>query len=295
MLANGDWSREMIALQSAALNRLEQRDRFDTPAREHAAPLLLTARPFLRAHANYALALGTAQFDIRTVEAWFALPDACERIRPDVVIVDLDAQRLGTAGRHAISGHRLVQMLARSAAALPCALVVVTRLDFVEIEDLARLGVTAIISPHESARSFLTQIRAACRKARQSIPAGGEQAPVDASVHALASHLWSSLAPALARVFPDSRVRIPDHQIVEALAYILLTGAPWTRLPRSFGSAATMQRRLRRWQAEGLFAESLMTGMARHHWPGLHWERLPGTRPASNARETRRGHLVVMR
>ena len=134
---------------------------------EAVAPVVLTVRSLLRTRMDVATALRSAQFEIRCVAAWDRLPEAVERIQADIVLVDMDVVEQETAESGRLSGHRLVTLLARVVARRPTALVVITRLDFAEIEDLARAGISALIPPQAGARRLVQLIQAAMERARE--------------------------------------------------------------------------------------------------------------------------------
>ncbi len=134
---------------------------------EAVAPVVLTVQSLLRTRAELATALRNAQFDVRCVAAWDRLPEAAERINADIVLVDMDVVDREAADSGRLSGHRLVTLLARLLARRPTALVVMTRLDFAEIEDLARAGIHALISPQTGPRRLVQYIQAAMERVRE--------------------------------------------------------------------------------------------------------------------------------
>ena len=50
----------------------------------------------------------------------------------------------------------------------------------------------------------------------------------------------------------DGRPRVSDRQCFEGILWILWTGAPWSELPRQYGSPSTVWRRLRAWEEAGV-------------------------------------------
>ena len=56
----------------------------------------------------------------------------------------------------------------------------------------------------------------------------------------------------------------PHRPIVEAMIWILRTGAPWRDLPSSYGPWQSVYTRFSRWSASGVFA-SLFEALAREH------------------------------
>lgn len=134
---------------------------------EAVAPVVLTVQSLLRTRAELATALRNAHFEVRCVAAWDRLPEAAERINADIVLVDMDVVDREAADSGRLSGHRLVMLLARLLARRPTALVVMTRLDFAEIEDLARAGIHALISPQTGPRRLVQYIQAAMERVRE--------------------------------------------------------------------------------------------------------------------------------
>ncbi|MBI1743945.1 transposase [Candidatus Acetothermia bacterium] len=62
---------------------------------------------------------------------------------------------------------------------------------------------------------------------------------------------WALLKPQL----PPLRVRgrprrIDDRRVINAILFVLHTKTPWNRLPKRYGSKATVHRRFRAWQAD---------------------------------------------
>lgn len=71
--------------------------------------------------------------------------------------------------------------------------------------------------------------------------------------------LWELVAPLIPQV-PRSprggRPRVPDRAALTAILFVLRTGIPWEYLPREMGcgSGMTAWRRLRDWQAAGVWS-----------------------------------------
>ena len=67
---------------------------------------------------------------------------------------------------------------------------------------------------------------------------------------------WAQIEPHLPptkRKPKGGRPRVPDRQCFEGILWILWTGAPWSELPRQYGSPSTVWRRLRAWEEAGVF------------------------------------------
>ena len=51
------------------------------------------------------------------------------------------------------------------------------------------------------------------------------------------------------------RPPVEDRRCLEGILWILWTGAPWSELPREYGSSTTCWRRLRAWEERGVLLE----------------------------------------
>lgn len=70
--------------------------------------------------------------------------------------------------------------------------------------------------------------------------------------------LWRELEPLIPRAEPSSkggRPRLDDRAAFNGILFVLLTGMPWEDLPQElgFGCGMTCWRRLRQWQAAGVW------------------------------------------
>ena len=63
----------------------------------------------------------------------------------------------------------------------------------------------------------------------------------------------SAIAPLLPPRTRTGRPRADDRRTCEGILYVLRTGCRWRDLPREYGAPVTAWRRLRRWQAEGVW------------------------------------------
>jgi len=62
---------------------------------------------------------------------------------------------------------------------------------------------------------------------------------------------WQRVEPLLPPGNRRGRPRADDRRTVNGILYVLLTGCPWGRMPRRYGSAVTCWRRLRDWTRNG--------------------------------------------
>lgn len=63
---------------------------------------------------------------------------------------------------------------------------------------------------------------------------------------------WNRLEPLLRRPPGPGRPNRPDREMLEAMIWILRTGAPWRDLPREYGAWQSVYTRFSRWSAKGL-------------------------------------------
>ena len=77
------------------------------------------------------------------------------------------------------------------------------------------------------------------------------------TAHLVTDALWTIVQPLLPRTSrpKGGRPRTPDHAVLSGIMFILRYGLPWRALPRElgFGSGLTCWRRLREWQAAGVW------------------------------------------
>lgn len=152
------------------------------PDRPHT---LLTAAALLRTRPRLAGTL-RAYYAVQFAPTWEELPDAIAQMPPDLVLLDMD--RLvtfvdGDGGSEqpcAISGRRLVKLLAHqldAQRAHPAALIVLTALDYAELEDLAP-DISALLTPDTAPREVIASMDAVlARRVRRHVTA-------DATTHA---------------------------------------------------------------------------------------------------------------
>lgn len=285
------------------------------PTLQTAVPVVLTARTFLRGRSDITARLSHENFDLRYVDQ---LPEAVDRIPADVVLVDIDAADLLYDGLQNLSGYRLVTLLLRQLAHRPIAVVVMTARDFAEIDELARAGVHAILSPAINSHAFVEQVRSALNHARRRhahhmserhdtsppVPSIGSQV---APRHLLMSvevddgwrlpdQLWRKIEELLPAVKHPERTRPVHRRAADAILFVLRSGVPWSRLPKSLGSAVTVRERVLKWGACGIMEEIVAAGLdPQVDWEHLHWDRLaPAYSPLRFACLAKTGEETVL-
>lgn len=91
--------------------------------------------------------------------------------------------------------------------------------------------------------------------------------------------LWAAIAPLLPPARPKpkgGRPPIPDRAALTGIVFVLKTGLPWEYLPAEMGCGSGMScwRRLRDWQAAGVWAALHRVLLERLHGAGqIDWRR----------------------
>ena len=78
---------------------------------------------------------------------------------------------------------------------------------------------------------------------------------------------WAMLEPLLPRARRSARVH--DRKVLNAIFYILRTGAPWRDLPERYGPYTTVYNRFDRWARRGIWKKVFDTLAAKSR-VGLH-------------------------
>ena len=69
----------------------------------------------------------------------------------------------------------------------------------------------------------------------------------------LTDEQWEYIEPLLPPKAKEGKPRADDRQTTNAILYVLKTGTPWNDLPEEYGDDSTANRRLRRWEKEGVW------------------------------------------
>ncbi len=64
---------------------------------------------------------------------------------------------------------------------------------------------------------------------------------------------WAVLAPLLPPPARTGRKRADDRKVLEAILWVLRTGARWQDVPRELAAPTTAWRRLREWEEAGVW------------------------------------------
>ena len=72
--------------------------------------------------------------------------------------------------------------------------------------------------------------------------------------HDLADHEWELIQPFFPeRASKNGRPRKPTREVLNAIFWVLRTGAPWRDLPERYGSWRTIFHRFNAWRKDGTF------------------------------------------
>src|SRR5215469_10214306 len=69
----------------------------------------------------------------------------------------------------------------------------------------------------------------------------------------LTDRQWAFIRPLLPPPAHTGRPRADDRRTIEGILYVLITGCRWQDLPREYGAATTVWRRLKTWGEAGVW------------------------------------------
>jgi transposase len=69
----------------------------------------------------------------------------------------------------------------------------------------------------------------------------------------LTDEQWRYIEPLLPPRAKEGKPRADDKRIIDAILYVLKISNPWNDLPKEYGDDSTANRRLRRWEREGVW------------------------------------------
>jgi transposase len=64
---------------------------------------------------------------------------------------------------------------------------------------------------------------------------------------------WSRIESLLPPKAKEGKPRADDRSILNGILFVLITGCRWIDIPREYGDDSTANRRLRRWEREGVW------------------------------------------
>ena len=94
-----------------------------------------------------------------------------------------------------------------------------------------------------------------------SVSVGGGRMTAGHRRHDLSDQVWERLRPLLpGRAGQRGRPARDNRQFLDAVFWILRTGAPWRDLPPDYGDWKNTHRRFCRWRDRGVWAQLLDSG-----------------------------------
>jgi len=69
----------------------------------------------------------------------------------------------------------------------------------------------------------------------------------------LTDEQWEYIRPLLPPPAREGKPRADDRRTINAILFVLKTGIPWNDLPKEYGDDSTANRRLRRWEEQGVW------------------------------------------
>ena len=69
----------------------------------------------------------------------------------------------------------------------------------------------------------------------------------------LTDEQWEYIEPLLPPHAKEGKSRADDRTTINTILFVLKTGIPWNDLPEQYGDDSTANRRLRRWEKEGVW------------------------------------------
>lgn len=136
-------------------------------------PQLLIVMPARAGRTEFSERLSEAGYAVAITEVACEALDYAEQAPLDGIVLDLDALYEVGAGQAMLSGFRLLELLWRAVRARPTALVVLTALDYAELDDVLRRRVDALLDRSSTPAQILARLEAALAKVSQRRQSGG--------------------------------------------------------------------------------------------------------------------------
>ena len=75
---------------------------------------------------------------------------------------------------------------------------------------------------------------------------------------------WSTIRRHLPKSARTGRPRSDDRKTINGIIYVLIAGCRWSEMPEKYGDDSTANRRLNRWQQEGMWKKILSNAIKSH-------------------------------
>ena len=79
---------------------------------------------------------------------------------------------------------------------------------------------------------------------------------------------WHTIQKHLPKHARTGRPRYNDRMILNGIIYVLITGCRWSEMPTRYGDDSTANRRLNRWQQQGIWKKILSSTIKSAHKQG---------------------------
>ena len=129
-------------------------------------PAILAIMPISADQLAFALHLHASGYEVYTANTVPEALDLAERMPLDVIVLDLDVYYATGRDSLMISGFRLLYLLRRLIGERPVALIVVTALDYAEIEGAVREHADALVNKPVMPVQLMARVRAALERVR---------------------------------------------------------------------------------------------------------------------------------
>jgi len=79
---------------------------------------------------------------------------------------------------------------------------------------------------------------------------------------------WETIQNHIPKHASTGRPRNNDRKIINGIIYVLIAGCRWEEMPKRYGDDSTANRRLNRWQQEGIWKNILSGAIKSAHKSG---------------------------
>lgn len=127
---------------------------------------VLTIEPAVFLSREHQRAFRAANYILRPVRQWHMVLDWVEQGAPDAILLDVDAIDAAVSKLN-VSAHRLITLLRRALRDRAIPIGIVSRRDYVEIEDIVQAGVDVFVPSSAPMFCLIQRIDAARQRAQQ--------------------------------------------------------------------------------------------------------------------------------
>jgi len=84
----------------------------------------------------------------------------------------------------------------------------------------------------------------------------------------LTDNQWETIQKHLPKPAQTGRPRCDDRTTINGIIYVLICGCRWSEMPKRYGDDSTANRRLNKWQQEGIWKNILSGAIKSAHKSG---------------------------